>query len=73
MCTLEPRGSNHAAWQRVPAIQVDSAVEEDLDGNTVGDQAEVVLDKRKERVGRGRAATKRRVIDYSTSSPAILK
>jgi hypothetical protein len=38
VCAHEPRCRCHAARQRVPAIQVDTAVEKDLGGNNVSAQ-----------------------------------
>jgi len=36
VCEHKPCRTKHAAWQRVPAIQIDSAVEEDLGRDAVG-------------------------------------
>jgi len=41
----EPCRTNHAPWQGVPAIEVESAIEEHLGRDAVGDDAEVVLDE----------------------------
>src|ERR1700758_1111079 len=44
----EPRPTHHAARQRIPAIEVDSAIEEHLGRDGVGDEAGVVHGERQE-------------------------
>jgi hypothetical protein len=49
----ESRGTQHAAWQRIPLVEIESAVSEYVGRDAVGDEAHVVLGKRKDPIREG--------------------